>query len=506
MNNDGIDIRHKSGLLVVYCKMECDIPSTGRSLLFRGGKEAPMDSEESRPSISSRKESPNSSKIVILSLLALLVSSWVIMSILTFDIEFFGTAKLGQRSSQHAAVEGGVTNMGPGTKNSTQVHPSISQILNATKKDKRRQIVLLGGPHKTGTSSVQTNLWNWTSPALNYLPNWKWPVPPIISDLESGDAKTWQWTPSKGFYPLMESLQDTGMNTIRKSSRTIYQKYTPLEIQDFFREELAAVDLDRYNVVMGSEAMDLIVKSKHGDIILDGLSQVMPADADVTCVIVYRIPKVSHLVSMWHQNEITENGAEFWEWITTTQNTLGAIDALGMVSLILERTQWDVRLVDAWGAKMAGWDISNLLVCSVLQSFDTSIKCVESDKGMVVEGDVIQPIIKNVRSDKKPPNVDDEVLHQMDQALRSFDCNYLDLMKEGAASWDKMVRFSANESIGKKKIDKVENKYGRLRVLFPSAIRNIIDECEGSRNTIATREHLRDQLAQIARDSRQDVG
>merc|ERR1719223_817046 len=152
---------------------------------------------------------------------------------------------------------------------------------------------------------------------------------------------------------------------------------------------------------MGSEAMDLIVKNQRGNVLLDELASIMPHKSQVTCVIVYRLPKISHLISMWHQNEIKDNGAEFYKWITTTHNTLGAMDALGMVSMVLEQTPWDVVLVDAWGAKEAGWDISNLLVCSILKSFDASIICDDVEKGLVVKGNVVPPMIKNVRSDKR---------------------------------------------------------------------------------------------------------
>ena len=377
---------------------------------------------------------------------------------------------------------------------------------------KHPHIVLLAGPHKTGTSSIQTNLWNWTASSTNnYLPHWKWPVPPMVSQLESSDTKAWNWTPSKGFYPLLESIQMTmmGQNATKDSSaRSIFQQYTPMELQDLFRSELTLVNWKKYNVVMGSEAVDLIVKSPKGDFILDGLGTILPTNIPVTCVIVYRIPKIRHLVSMWHQNEIKNDGAEFWAWITTTQNTLGAMDALGMVSMVLERTSWDVVLVDAHGAKEAGWDISNLVTCSILASLDESIECDESEKSMIVEGNVIQPIIKNVRSNKRPPNVGEQVLQDMDQALRSYDCNYLDLMKGGVIGWNEMIQRNANQdtTTGHRNLGRTKIKQSdRLRVLFPLAINEIIQECEENekRDIPATRIILREKLAQMAFDSRQ---
>ena len=78
-------------------------------------------------------------------------------------------------------------------------------------------------------------------------------------------------------------------------------------------------------------------------------------DGDQIHVVIFtEHQKVKHLVSMWLQNCNRPIDDKFYKWITTTGNTLGALDSLGMVELIY-----------TWRFNDAGWDVSNEQLCGM---------------------------------------------------------------------------------------------------------------------------------------------
>ena len=88
-----------------------------------------------------------------------------------------------------------------------------------TRNNVTQQIIILAGPHKTGTTSIQTNMWLWTSNEDSIFADWVWPVPPKILKIEENDTHEWDFTPSKGFYMLLEALGLKTLNKLKKERK-----------------------------------------------------------------------------------------------------------------------------------------------------------------------------------------------------------------------------------------------------------------------------------------------
>mmetsp|Transcript_6685 Transcript_6685/g.9844 ORF Transcript_6685/g.9844 Transcript_6685/m.9844 type:complete len:423 (-) Transcript_6685:36-1304(-) len=365
-------------------------------------------------------------------------------------------------------------------------------------RGQQQRIVILAGPHKTGTSSMQTNLWRWSLPTFNFTStkypaplernviDWVWPVSPEIAELEMADTLVWDWTPAKVYYPLIEALRNSNRKT---QPRSLFMRYSNADIVKLYRDLLRKYWERGDNIVFGTEAIDTIMRiPKHeGQALVKRLAkEVVPGrDSEVTVVVVYRIPKIKHLISVWHQHNTKPTDPEFYEWITTTENKLGPLDSLGMINIFLHHTNWNIALVDLEGLTGAGWDPSNFIACEVLDEL-----CVDK-KPLELHNAHIAPVIANVRSDKNVPNVPDVALEEIDRVLLGHDCKYIktlekwieteseteieatsrvelhypkgiyEMMKQCKSMEEKY--YSKNRSQMKKKIVAVAKKYGKIK-------------------------------------------
>lgn len=354
-----------------------------------------------------------------------------------------------------------------------------------------QRIVVLAGPHKTGTSSIQTNLWRWSIPTFNFTSHkypplernvidWVWPVSSEVAELEKADTLNWDWTPAKVYYPLIEALRNAHRKT---QPRSLFMHYSNAEIVKLYSDLLQKYWKKGYNIVFGTEAIDTIMRiTRHeGQALVRRLArEVVPGKgSEVTVVVVYRIPKIKHLISLWHQHNTRQTDPQFYEWITTTANKLGALDSLGMINIFLHHTDWNVALVDLEGLSGAGWDPSNFIACEVLDEL-----CVDK-KPLELHNARIAPVIANVRSDELIPNVPNVTLEEIDRVLLAYDCKYInklegwieteiettsrvklhypkgvyEMMKQCKSMEQKI--FSGNRLQMKKKIVDVVKKYGK---------------------------------------------
>jgi hypothetical protein len=175
--------------------------------------------------------------------------------------------------------------------------------------------------------------------------------------------------------------------------------------------------------------MDYVVKVRNGSDFLKTFSEeIIPQSVDqrqITVVVAYRTPKVKHLISMWHQNMIEKSmNSTFFEWITTTKNNLGSLDALGMVEMFLTFTEWNVVLLDLEGLRVNQWDESNLVACEIMQGTCSNRALIN-----IYNEELKEPILTNVRSHEQEPNVPQEALDEMEQVLRFYDCHYQDMLQ-----------------------------------------------------------------------------
>jgi hypothetical protein len=337
----------------------------------------------------------------------------------------------------------------------------------------KQRLCLLAGPHKTGTSSVQTNMYRWSKPTISFsdskfeqLPepiiSWIWPVPLDIARLEHEDNHTWAWTPSKVFYPMIEAL----VSRKRVPKRNLFQKLSVDDIIQSYRNTIGKYWEEGKNIVMGTEAMDLIVKLPEGPSMLKKLRErIMPQSIDgdqINVVVMYRTPKVKHLVSMWLQNCNRAIDDKFYEWITTTGNTLGALDSLGMVELIHNRTDWNIDLIHLGGLNDAGWDVSNYVACNILGN-----ECVNKIPNGLNKSETV---ITNVRSSSRNPNVPNETLDEIDVVINQYDCNYIHLLSNP-----------------------------RINIHFPRPFKELKKKCEGEGVRHHTRADMKSKIVEIAK-------
>ena len=349
-----------------------------------------------------------------------------------------------------------------------------------TRNNVTQQIIILAGPHKTGTTSIQTNMWLWTSNEDSIFADWVWPVPPKILKIEENDTHEWDFTPSKGFYMLLEALGPKTLNKLKKE-RKLFESHNKQEVLQIYKQHLNNKWEEGKNIIFGTEAFDVIIKDpKRGVSMLNRLEHILPATTTVststTVVVMYRTPKIKHLISIWHQNTVRRTDPNFFEWITTTNNSLGALDALGMVDLFLKYTSWNVVLFDSSGLRKQRnkkgemtppMDASHIVACDIMK-----IACDSSSK-RVLGFEYVDPVVSNVRNDQRPPNVHQQVLNDMDRVLSRFECNYQHLFQK-----------SYNP---------------RLTILYPKNILPMMrGNCQDMTGIPETRVEMKQQLVDIA--------
>jgi len=294
-----------------------------------------------------------------------------------------------------------------------------------TSGEYKQRVVLLVGPHKTASSSVQANLIRWTSEYDNRLPNWSWPQPSFVSSCNNGP---------KVFYPYFITLNGSGKEQcLRKQYKLwgLQEKDLLSDYKNAYRDEWSAGK----SLVIASEAMDFVSSERtDGDLmlsrILDGLPwnsndlsglQLEGSNDDVTIVVKFRAPRVEHLVSLWHQ--CCMGSMTFYEYITirlpSKKDPIRSLDSLRLVEIFLEKG-FEVIIIDMEGATNKGYDISDVVACDVLGARCTPVK--------KIIGENILPLISNVKK-HNDLYVSDDQLEMMEKAIRNYDCNFQNMMR-----------------------------------------------------------------------------
>jgi len=357
-----------------------------------------------------------------------------------------------------------------GSSNFTTIDHRQSQIQSVQQtvrqNETRQRVVLIGGPHKTGSSSIQKNFYKWTN--HDQLPGWSWPIP---DDFTSHCSIT-----TKAFYPFIENLSQIGRkNPIHRpnSRRPLWDYYDSYEqVIESFQNKFLDEWKNGKHLVIGSEAMDRLNLSQHA-YIYDNLLDTMPwnvapgsvsgSDDDITFVIKYRVPRVSHLISIWHQCCMKEmNLLDFLKQVD--MEFIYILDSLGYVSKILSRGL-KVALVDLDGVVSSGYDISSVIACDVL-----NVPCTEKKR---IVGDNKDISISNVKAGKGDMGgVTQKKLNEIEKKIRIFDCNF-----------------------------KRRMSHPKLTILYQSDMFNeIMEDCENipEKQRISSQEHLIRVIQEIA--------
>ena len=352
--------------------------------------------------------------------------------------------------------------------------PSPSQSHNIrVRHTGRQQVVLLAGPHKTASSSIQRNLFHWLNDdghASGLSKDWAWPSP-SQTFREDGCSVEGDFEEQQIFYWLIQALKGGSSKQIRCINSSVYTKLGMIEK---YRNEIYNQWMKGYNLVIASEAMDFVSSERNRNPrrllkrILDllpwrgdhdhdhdhdhsesGSGHVPGSDDDITVVVNYRAPRSSHLISIWH--ECCMANMTFYEFLTdgrldsgTSLDPLKSLDSLKLAKTFLDRGL-EVILVDMSGVQAHNFDISRVIACDVLGASCTPDKMFavagpdpqmkEYGSQMATEtgtGTGTGTVSTNQKQHTEDNfNISHEVLGEVDAIIENYDCNFIDLMKNG---------------------------------------------------------------------------
>jgi len=308
---------------------------------------------------------------------------------------------------------------------------------------KTQRICILAGPHKTGSTSIQENFRNWYNISLSHPlhNNWVWPN-------QGGKAE---------YYQIISGLIQNKINN------KIKIEYGTLEngLQKR-RNEIEKQWKNGYNIVFGSEVLD-VASVKGDETFFERFSsKLLPEDVldeQINVVVMYRTPKIKHLISLWHEN------FKHLEWRNQKKNNFARfctgkeyspLYGLELVRKLLQETNWNVDLVPLEPLVEHGWETSSFVACQILK-----VKCDEKKPVNVTSPKVLNvydknnPKFKSAGNEKRiVPNVPNQTLTEIDRILNIFDCNYLHL---------------------------VTDKNKRLKIHFSEWLQKRMKNCQGNR-------------------------
>lgn len=326
-------------------------------------------------------------------------------------------------------------------------------------KEEQQRIVVLVGPHKTGSSSVQLNLWNWTRPEHNFLSNWVWPFP--------YDKGIKVKNPSKEFYPLV----------IWWNGKQAASEY-PKNMIKIFADHFLFHWSQGKNLVIACEGFDSFLTDPTR---ITKLLNIMPLNDDfgkISFVVNYRSPRFSHLVSLFHETQ-THVNQTLSHWICQVPIfRFRPLNSLGLVQQLVDQGQKTV-LVDMAGVSEQNYDMNNVVACDILK-----VPCYSKDKTIVgLEG--MTPAVDNVSSKNKNKrgtvDLSVELQDAVERLLKLGDCDYLHLLK-----------------------------HDLVKVLHDSALLKLANFCEEHRTQSSTRvghhKNHADNWWNVARLVKEEVG
>ena len=313
------------------------------------------------------------------------------------------------------------------------------------------RIVLLVGPHKTGSTSIQTNFYNWIhSKNRNFSGNWVWPLPPSVRK----DYEEKHLSPStiakNSFYDFVDTIIEP-MPCQRPPN--ILNATQCDELREAYKQGFHQQFVNNQkSLLIASEGLDLAMAdpnystknpSQNWYITISRLLEQFPIkttttegeEEDVITVVVnYRSPRVEHLISTWHQCCL--DYLTFEDYLMEKHLRMRNIDSLYLAELY-SRHDVQVILIDLSGLKSQNYDVSNIIACDILQ-----FKC-HPDKTIVMSNNDYsihnnatskknedgQPIIANVKSGQGTmgTGVTKDILDQIETLIRRRDCQFVNL-------------------------------------------------------------------------------
>lgn len=289
-----------------------------------------------------------------------------------------------------------------------------------------QKILLLAGPHKAGSSTIQYDSFLLSE----FAENWTF-IDPWSS--ERDNFKVVELDHSKHFAVLLLVLRGQLNDPLFVNP--------PVDrdvIIEAFRQDILNNWNNGKSITLGSEEIDFAVadyKAENGvsgDQVLDGLLSILPQNTkDVTEVIVaYRSPRAKHFVSLWKEVGVTLWNQTLQEFIFHSEAYLHfhVIDIMPLVEKFLERG-FKVVLVDIGGVKVKKLKMFQLLACHLMQeACDASTNVPLFLKSKLERSEDLQSALYNdvnVRTEGVM-DLNEEQIQQIEETMLRYDCGYKD--------------------------------------------------------------------------------
>lgn len=274
-----------------------------------------------------------------------------------------------------------------------------------------RKIVMVVGPHKTGSSSMEAALMEWSE--TGKLVNWAWPAPPR-DQLRAALLQN----PSIPFHHGCKAFANLPMTLkTRQTSAPFYTAVIKI-YQDAFQKAWAS----GRNMVFASEEFDVLLA--YNDV-LDSTLRILPDCRSNSCrisaVVVYRKPRIDHLLSLFHE---VGGNRSFSEFIGQALHRFECVlNPLGIAQVLAERNV-TTFIVNSAAVSDWGGDISEVVACSVLE-----VPCIGGHPSFLTA----PPARLNVRTAAIDLNQDQ--LTRIGHLLEEFDCGYFGLLANPKVSF-----------------------------------------------------------------------
>jgi len=184
---------------------------------------------------------------------------------------------------------------------SSIITPSVPE-----KKKEKNRYVIIAGPPKTASTSIQSNLYAWSESGL--LGDWAWMHPNITCLRENcpRDAHTYLYNQAwfcKSWYCLSVCLFDA-LRWRNETADPCAQVKSCYNTESLQRHQKRNRPL---KLVFGSEAiapfyLALTINGKYPSKFIQGFVDTLPSSAtkdEITFIVTYRSPRIDHLRSYW---------------------------------------------------------------------------------------------------------------------------------------------------------------------------------------------------------------
>ena len=288
------------------------------------------------------------------------------------------------------------------------------------------KVIVLAGPHKAASSTLQHIAVKYSK--LDNVP-WKWigkgekALAPVLSTyMEEMNAKAMKEERDRNKNRYRDRKRDRycEVKSMRKKRKKWSKKCNTFKQQkQKIKEEILLKYKRGYNIILGAEALDrMTLPAINGSLIDDFVLDILPTKVFnnhhlITSVVVYRSPRVKHIISLWKQftNVISkDHKMTFYQFLCdgTFMGRFEAVDSLLLTQTLINKGL-KVQLVDMGGViSTEGVDFFSVLGCNVMK-----LPC-QTDNH---DGQLIPiPISEHVSRDK--------ILKQMTMVVNAKEMNF----------------------------------------------------------------------------------